>query len=597
MKNLQTHFEILLHSQKITSENLYKRTINTEGFDKIMRQAKSADEEQRTLLRKQLHVLLKDNYGYAKRAGVLQYHFVFPNNRVFLRMHKLDKFGDDLTAVREDFAYTNRTEKPISGFTQGRTAHAFRNAFPLFDVGGEHIGAMEVSFSSDGFQEYLTEVSHIHTHFLVKKDIFDAKTWERDDLILKYHQSAEHSNYMMTMNRQHSIQACIVDNRVKLESVIDIISQKEALGKAFSVYVENEDKQINVVSFLPIKNINEKLVAWLVSYEKDDFIKMTIQGAYGTRLVSFLASLVLIYFIFKQIKAKRRVEEEHRLLDEVLSTTDDVIFITDFKEIKFSNRSFKELVQIESSLEYRKDVIDMFVVAEGFLHRGLLKKGETFSDLITRTSVVDRTVAILDKHLVLKVFKIDITTSKAKGEGHYLITLTDITKMKEQQTETEIKAYLDGLTGISNRNKFDEIIGNEMKNSQRYHRPLSMAILDIDKFKDFNDTYGHLIGDEVLIMLAQNVKYCIRETDVFARWGGEEFVLLFRETDVVQAKIVSDKIRKHIAELKHETAGSITASFGVTAFKDGDTLDGMFKRCDDALYKAKESGRNRVEVL
>ena len=142
-----------------------------------------------------------------------------------------------------------------------------------------------------------------------------------------------------------------------------------------------------------------------------------------------------------------------------------------------------------------------------------------------------------------------------------------------------------------------KIIVSEVKNAKRNQIPLSIAILDIDKFKEFNDNYGHLIGDEVLIMLADYIQGYIRETDIFARWGGEEFVILFRGINESQAKKVSDKIREHLLKLEHATAGHISASFGVTELKDDDTVETMFKRCDKALYKAKENGRNRVESL
>ncbi|MEA2018001.1 MAG: GGDEF domain-containing protein, partial [Campylobacterota bacterium] len=122
-------------------------------------------------------------------------------------------------------------------------------------------------------------------------------------------------------------------------------------------------------------------------------------------------------------------------------------------------------------------------------------------------------------------------------------------------------------------------------------------IIDIDKFKNFNDTYGHLIGDEVLITMAQTVKTHVRETDTFARWGGEEFVILFKNTSIKNAKIVSEYIKDRIEENEHKIAGKITASFGLTQYKENDTIETIFKRCDDALYVAKENGRNRVEIL
>lgn len=597
IKTLKTHYEVLLHSQKVASQNLYTRTINTGNFLDIISEARTANKKKRAILRKELQILLSNNYNLAKNQGVLQYHFVFPDNRSFLRIHKPDRFGDDLTNIREDFVYTNKTKKAIRGFTQGRTAHAFRNTFPIFDKNNTHIGAMEVSFSSEGFQKYLTNISHIHTHFLVKKDIFDAKTWERDDLILNYHTSAEHPNYMMAMNTQHTVKECIVENKIKLVPVQEQIIKNEKLGKAFGVYVKHQNTHVDVVSFIPIKNIHNDLVAWLVSFEENTFINMTLKASIAIRIISFLASLILLYFIYKEIQSKEKIQQEHNLLNDVLSTTDDIIFITNFKKIGFSNKSFKELFNVNHSSEYTKDVVDMFVVEDGYLHKGLLKEGESFLDLIKKTPESQRVVCITDKHFSAKTFKIDIVQTTYKSKNDYLITLSDITKMKEEQSLAEKKAYTDGLTGVYNRRKFDELIVSEVKNAKRNKIPLSIAILDIDKFKDFNDVYGHLIGDEVLIMLAMYVQNYIRETDVFARWGGEEFVILFRGINATQAKKVSEKIRESLSKLEHQIAGNISASFGVTELKESETIEEMFERCDKALYKAKENGRNRVEVL
>lgn len=110
-------------------------------------------------------------------------------------------------------------------------------------------------------------------------------------------------------------------------------------------------------------------------------------------------------------------------------------------------------------------------------------------------------------------------------------------------------------------------------------------------------TYGHLIGDEVLVMIAKSVNSNLRTTDTFARWGGEEFVILFKETSAEVAKMVAENLKDEIEKLHHATAKGITASFGVTQYIEGDTLESIFKRCDDALYRAKENGRNRVKVL
>ncbi len=161
----------------------------------------------------------------------------------------------------------------------------------------------------------------------------------------------------------------------------------------------------------------------------------------------------------------------------------------------------------------------------------------------------------------------------------------------------EQRAYMDGLTGVANRYKFEEVFTFELNRSIRHGNALSLAIVDIDNFKIFNDNFGHLIGDEVLIMLAQNMKENIRASDFFARWGGEEFVILFSNTKVEDAMLSAENFRCMVENIEHQSLGRITASFGLTQYKKNDTLKAMFDRADRALYLAKENGKNCVKSI
>ncbi len=167
----------------------------------------------------------------------------------------------------------------------------------------------------------------------------------------------------------------------------------------------------------------------------------------------------------------------------------------------------------------------------------------------------------------------------------------------ERLNKAQQKADIDKLTQVYNRHKFDELLELEIQKESKITKIFTIAIIDVDNFKSFNDKFGHLVGDTVLITMAQTVNQNIRDTDTFARWGGEEFVLLFNNADINIAKKVSEKIKNMIEANEHPEAGKITASFGLTQYRADDTLETMFKRCDDALYIAKEGGRNRVEIL
>jgi len=161
----------------------------------------------------------------------------------------------------------------------------------------------------------------------------------------------------------------------------------------------------------------------------------------------------------------------------------------------------------------------------------------------------------------------------------------------------EILATTDILTGVCNRAKFDELVHYELIKYKRHKLPNSLLLCDIDFFKQVNDVHGHLIGDEVLKRVAQILTDMLRESDVVARWGGEEFVLLLPDTQPQEAYNVAEKVRKAIEAYAFEEAGDITVSIGVTGLLDADDASSWFKRTDKALYQSKNSGRNQTTLI
>lgn len=165
--------------------------------------------------------------------------------------------------------------------------------------------------------------------------------------------------------------------------------------------------------------------------------------------------------------------------------------------------------------------------------------------------------------------------------------------LKEKNAILERISTTDHLTQIYNRSFVDKTLSAEMARSRRYRTPLSVLLFDLDKFKLINDQYGHDIGDKVLIQFAKLVETITRETDVFGRWGGEEFILLCPNTDMQQAYQLAEKIRLCIAETPTTEDIAITTSIGVSEFDFRESSNQLLKRCDQALYKAKDSGRNK----
>lgn len=174
--------------------------------------------------------------------------------------------------------------------------------------------------------------------------------------------------------------------------------------------------------------------------------------------------------------------------------------------------------------------------------------------------------------------------------GHNVSELVDFTRWLKQLSNT------DSLTQIYNRMAFNDLLETEIVRAKRYNTGLALIILDIDHFKNINDTYGHLAGDEVLKTMAALITKSIRTIDIFARWGGEEFVILTPETGIRAAADLAERLRTKIEEHNFGEAGKITSSFGVVSLKGNDLSDSFIKRADDTLYVAKKNGRNRVET-
>lgn len=175
-----------------------------------------------------------------------------------------------------------------------------------------------------------------------------------------------------------------------------------------------------------------------------------------------------------------------------------------------------------------------------------------------------------------------------------LIVLYRQYNLKKYNTQLEILSNTDKLTGIYNRLKLDDILEYEKKQFDRFERPLSIIMFDLDFFKKVNDNYGHKAGDETLKAIAKIVLETKRDTDVFGRWGGEEFLLVCRETDIVGARALAEKLRAAIEAYEFPIISSLTASFGVAQFEKYESIVKVFDKADRALYEAKNSGRNQV---
>ena len=178
--------------------------------------------------------------------------------------------------------------------------------------------------------------------------------------------------------------------------------------------------------------------------------------------------------------------------------------------------------------------------------------------------------------------------------------MQEIETLRRNLQDATNEAQRDFLTGLFNRKAFDRLMDELTGFAHAQDAPLSLLMVDVDHFKRFNDQFGHLIGDEVLKMVARMLKDTVKGTDVVARFGGEEFAIILPHTPLVGARVVAENIRRTIAskELKHkdrqDSYGCVTVSIGIASVTSADTVPLLIKRADDALFAAKHAGRNCV---
>lgn len=165
---------------------------------------------------------------------------------------------------------------------------------------------------------------------------------------------------------------------------------------------------------------------------------------------------------------------------------------------------------------------------------------------------------------------------------------------KELEEDVKKMAFVDILTKAHTRLKFSIYLTDLIETTKRFEQPFGLILFDIDNFKKVNDTFGHDYGDVVLVELAKKVKSLVRKSDIFARWGGEEFVVVLPQTDLKSSLKLAEKIRLEISKIEFDKLEKATCSFGVVEYKKGDDEDSIVKRADEFLYKAKKAGKNCV---
>ncbi len=365
----------------------------------------------------------------------------------------------------------------------------------------------------------------------------------------------------------------------------------------------NMPKMDGLKMIAAIRKIKEDVpVIIITGHNEPDYFVRSIELGIDRYVLKPTDSKMLIDAIKKSathLLQRREIETESRYIKFILDSCPFYMITTRKGKIEYINKRLLDFLGHTSVEEFKDHYKEI---------------GDFFDDIIRGTQD-DKANRLLTSHVIEKpacynIVKLFSKTSKTVPDKFYMVSCNafpelesylysfiDVTGLEKERKDFEFQAMTDSLTGIYNRAKFSSALLSEITRIKRYPTPLSLIMLDIDHFKKINDTYGHSIGDQVLKDVSAVVTMTVREQDLFARWGGEEFMMLAIQSDLNGTKKMAEKVRKAIEANHFQDVDTVTCSFGVTEFQKDDSIDSFIRRVDKALYRAKNEGRNRVEVL
>ncbi|KAA0796232.1 GGDEF domain-containing protein [Bacillus sp. BB56-3] len=346
-----------------------------------------------------------------------------------------------------------------------------------------------------------------------------------------------------------------------------------------------------------IKNMYTPQSTFIVIWDQQITKEFTDVLALGIRniVIAPVTSQAVLEEVNKslyQLSLVRQVSLQQELLQTMFDFQNDLLFIVEDDEIVDCNTNFLTFFGYENLFAYREQHL---VFAEHFIRENGYYSTTHDITWLDDTLSSGRRIKMSNYEGELSTFLLR-ATPLPEDLSRFIVKCTEITELDEIYQEQERLAMVDSLTEIYNRLKFQQILEVEWEKVIRSDEKIAIILFDIDNFKTVNDTYGHDFGDLALIQLAELMKSKVEQQHVFARWGGEEFIILVTNTVEKEAFQVAESLRFFIETKQFTGISKLTASFGVALYEQGTTREELMQRADIALYEAKKNGKNQVCV-
>ena len=359
-----------------------------------------------------------------------------------------------------------------------------------------------------------------------------------------------------------------------------------------------------------IRKMNSSIPIVITSAHNDpSFLKESINigvSAYCMKPIDLYQLIESIQKAYEPVYLKKQLKKIHndalvkneiskKKIYSILDTQDNLVALLNKDSISYLNKKFCDFfldININDFKNRSENILDLFERENGYFSKNSFKNSDDFLNFISNKKSSNFIVKIL-KNNSCYIFSLNIEIYDIES-SLYMLSLNDISKRALKAQILDYKKSYDALTNLYNRNKFNDIFQKELRRDIRYKNELTVLLLDLDDFSKINQKYSYEEGNKLLIKVSDILLKQLREHDILARWGGEEFIILLPQTNIQGAIIVAQKINKKILDIKEF---KISSSIGLSSYFKDDTADMFINKATNALNTAKQNGKNRIEVF
>ena len=465
----EKQLDIIVNDTHRLSNVLFDNLINKKEVIDIFKKAHISSDNQKIDIRKNLYDLLIDNYENFKNYGVQQLHFHLPNNDSFLRFHKPEKFGDDLTNIRASVKLVSETKTPIVGFEEGRIFNGFRFVYPLFDENKTYIGSVEISSSLLNFKKLFEKNCNTYIDYILKKDVVEEKLF--NDQLKNYQNYFLLDDFLIRktiadydINCQYKEEREFIFN--KLIDNESFLNKMRNFEKFYEIYVHNFE--VYSVNLIPLINdFSNRKVGYRVMFSKSDYFEYILDSYITILLIISILSMLIAYIVYKQDQSKKQIENQamHDQLTKIYNRHYfDTKIKNDFSKMKREN---SQLSLIMFDIDHFKLINDTYGHKIGdetlFYLAELIQNNIRVNDVFCRWGGEEFMILSrkpFDKSIVMADFlrkTIDTKTKENKDIPHFtcsfgvvsLENVKDINEGIEKVDELLYKSKNEGRNKVS----------------------------------------------------------------------------------------------------------------------------------------------------